>query len=284
MSLPPTPADFEWTTAPWGAALRCVPLAAIAPHLFTTRQLSVAGPEDNAQLAQAVGARSVAMARQVHGRTVVVMRDGEAAPAVTPEADVFVSNNSDVAVAIRVADCVPLLMADRARGVVAAVHAGWRGTAARAAVAALEALEREFGTKPADVVAAIGPSIGPCCYEVGSELVDAFAAAGHERHLIDRWFLAPAPPRGSRERSASAEGFGEARRSAFDFDFDARRRSKLRLDVPGANRDQLLLAGVPEDQIYASGLCTAMHLDVLTSYRAEKEQAARLVGAIRSIA
>lgn len=213
------------------------------------------------------------MARQVHGRGVFVIRNGEAAseppafdvaqareggPYITPEADVFVSNSSDIAVAIRVADCVPLLMADRARGVVAAVHAGWRGTAARAAVAGLEALEREFGTKPADVVAAIGPSIGPCCYEVGSELVDVFAAAGHERYLIDRWFLAPAPPRGSRERP------------------------KLRLDVPGANRDQLLLAGVPDDQIYASGLCTAMHLDVLTSYRAEKDAAGRLAGVIRA--
>jgi hypothetical protein len=149
-------------------------------------------------------------------------------------------------------------MADRHRGVVAAVHAGWRGTAARAAVAALESLEHEFGTKPADIVAAIGPSIGPCCYEVGTELVDAFAAAGHERYLIDRWFLAPAPSRGSHERP------------------------RLRLDVAGANRDQLLLAGVPDEQIHTSGLCTAMHLDVLTSYRAEKEDAGRLAGVIRA--
>ena len=209
-------------------------------------------------LAAAVGAGAVAMAKQVHGRTVVVVRDGDAPPSIAPEADAFVSSSRDVAVAIRVADCVPLLMADRHRGVVAAVHAGWRGTAARAAVAALESLEHEFGTKPADIVAAIGPSIGPCCYEVGTELVDAFAAAGHERYLIDRWFLAPAPSRGSRERP------------------------RLRLDVAGANRDQLLLAGVPDEQIHTSGLCTAMHLDVLTSYRAEKEEAGRLAGVIRA--
>jgi copper oxidase (laccase) domain-containing protein len=88
--------------------------------------------------------------------------------------------------------------------------------------------------------------------------VDAFAAAGHERYLIDRWFLSPAPPRGSRERST------------------------LRLDVAGANRDQLVLAGVPEEQIHSSGLCTAMHLDVLTSYRAEKGNAGRLAGVIRA--
>jgi YfiH family protein len=258
MTLPPIPDAFEWTTESWGAALRCVPLGSIAPHLFTTRQLSLASPEESDRLAAAVGATSVAMAQQVHGRTVVVVRDGDAVPAVAPEADAFVSSSRDVAVAIRVADCVPLLIADRTRGVVAAVHAGWRGTAARAAVAALDALEREFGTRPADVVAAIGPSIGPCCYEVGTELVDAFAAAGHERYLIDRWFLAPAPPRGSRERP------------------------KLRLDVVGANRDQLLLAGVSEEQIYSAGLCTAMHLDVLTSYRAEKDAAGRLVGVIRA--
>jgi polyphenol oxidase len=258
MSLPTIPDAFEWTTEPWGAALRCTPLGAIAPHLFTTRQLSLTSPGDNGVLAAAVGASAVAMAKQVHGRTVVVVRDGDAPPSIAAEADVFVSSSRDVAVAIRVADCVPLLMADRHRGVVAAVHAGWRGTAARAATAALEALEREFGTKPADVVAAIGPSIGPCCYEVGTELVDAFAAAGHERYLIDRWFRAPAPPRGSRERA------------------------KLRLDVAAANRDQLLLAGVPDEQIHTSGLCTATNLDVLTSYRAEKEEAGRLAGVIRA--
>jgi polyphenol oxidase len=258
MSLPSIPDAFEWTTESWGAALRCRPLGAIAPHLFTTRQLSLASPEDSMRLAESVGARTVAMAKQVHGRTVVVVRDGDGLLAAMPEADAFVSSSRDVAVAIRVADCVPVLMADRHRGVVAAVHAGWRGTAARAASAALEALEREFGTTPADLVAAIGPSIGPCCYEVGTELVDAFAAAGHERYLIDRWFLAPAPPRGSRERP------------------------RLRLDVAGANRDQLLLAGVPEDQIFSSGLCTAMHLDVLTSYRAEKVAAVRLAGVIRA--
>ena len=260
MSLPTIPDAFEWTTESWGAALRCTPLGAIAPHLFTTRQLSLASPGDNTVLAAAVGAGAVAMAKQVHGRTVVVVRDGDAPPSIAPEADAFVSSSRDVAVAIRVADCVPLLMADRHRGVVAAVHAGWRGTAARVAVAALESLEHEFGTTPADIVAAIGPSIGPCCYEVGTELVDAFASAGHERYLIDRWFLAPAPPRGSRERP------------------------KLRLDVVAANRDQLLLAGVPDDQIHVSGLCTAMHLDVLTSYRAEKEQAGRLAAVIRASA
>jgi polyphenol oxidase len=210
-------------------------------------------------LAESVGARDVAMVMQVHGSSVLVVRRGTPLPVARPEADVLVSDAPDIAIAIRVADCVPLLMADRSRGVVAAVHAGWRGTAARAALAAIDALRREFGTRPADLIVAIGPSIGACCYEVGTDLVDAFAAAGHERYLIDRWFLSP-PTRGSKERPG------------------------LTLDVARANTDQLILAGVPEDQIYASGLCTAMHLDVLTSYRKEKEKATRMAGVIRAAA
>jgi polyphenol oxidase len=257
MTLPAVPPSFRWTQQSWGAALQCTPLEAIAPHLFTTRQLALTGPDDLRRLAEAVGADEVRMLTQVHGARVEVVRRDQPRPAGRPEADGMISNDPASAIAVRAADCVPLLMADRKTGAVAAVHAGWRGTAARAAVAGLEALSREFGSKPEDVVVAIGPAIGSCCYEVGTELVDAFAAAGHERYLIDRWFLAAAPPRGSRERQP------------------------LRLDVAGANRDQLILAGVPEDQIHLAGLCTAMHLDVLTSYRAEKEKAERIAGVIR---
>ena len=258
MSLPPVPDDFEWSTESWGPGLRCRALSAIAPHVFTTRHIAFTSPADERAVSRAIGAESLALAKQVHGRQVVIVREGALLSTDRPEADAFVSESTTVAVAVRVADCVPLLIADRARGVVAAVHAGWRGTAARVAVAAVDALTREFGSRPADLVAAIGPSIAACCYEVGSELVDAFAAAGHERYLIDRWFVAPPPPRGSHERS------------------------KLRLDVAGSNRDQLVLAGVREEQIYLSGLCTAMHLDVFTSYRAENDKAGRLVAAIRA--
>ena len=257
MSLPELPEPFYWIEAPWGHALRCRALDPIAAHLFGTRQLQLSSGAHVAALAAAVGAATVVQVKQVHGCAHLVVRAGDAASGGEPhEADVIVSNAPGVAVAVRAADCVPLLIADRESGAVAAVHAGWRGTCARAAPAAVSALRAEFGARPENLVAAIGPSIGVCCYEVGPELVDAFAAAGHERHLIQRWFDSTPPPRGSRVRNP------------------------LRLDVPGANRDQLVLAGVPEERIYLSGLCTAMHLDVLTSYRAEKEQAGRLVAAI----
>jgi YfiH family protein len=253
----PVPDAFSWTEESWGAALRCHPLEAIAPHLFTTRQLELSSPAAYRQLAESVGARETVSLTQVHGKAVVVVRREHPSPGSGGKADVLVSDDPAAALVVRAADCVPLLLADTATGAVAAVHAGWRGTAARAAVAAVDALTREFGAKPADLVVAIGPSIGPCCYAVGSELVDAFAAAGHERHLIQRWFATPPPARGSRDKPT------------------------LRLDVAGANRDQLILAGVAEHNIHLSGLCTAMHLDVLTSYRAEKEKAGRIAGVIK---
>jgi hypothetical protein len=260
MSLPSVPGSFRWTEETWGAGLRCVPLEPLAPHVFASRHLAL-DRDGELELGGALGVDAIAMVTQVHGRTVAVVRDGARDGAPVPErkteADALIGNAPGIALAVRTADCVPLLLADRGSEAVAAVHAGWRGTAAGAATEAVAALGREFGTRPADIVAAIGPSIGPCCYEVGSELVDAFAAAGHERHLIARWFPTPPPPRGSRTPSA------------------------LRLDVAGANRDQLLLAGVPEAQIFSCGLCTAMHLDVLTSYRAEGKTAGRIVAAIR---
>jgi YfiH family protein len=262
MTLPPIPDAFRWTSEIWGPGLRCTPLDAIAPHVFTTRQLQLSDADALAELAASVGAGGVVMVNQVHGREVVVVR-AEQVPVRRQDADALVSNATRTAIAVKAADCVPLLMADRRGGAVAAVHAGWRGTAAGVSVAAVEALSREFGSRAEELVVAIGPSIGSCCYEVGTELVDAFAAAGHERYLIDRWFATPPPRRGAFRPTAGGDV------------------PKLRLDVPGANRDQLVLAGVREENIHLAGLCTAEHLDVLTSYRAEREKAGRIAAVIR---
>src|SRR5262249_54447660 len=129
--------------------------------------------------------------RQVHGRDVVVVRAGHATPLrdeASPEADALVSDDPQCAIVVRVADRVPVLLGDRRTGGVGAVHVGGRGTAAGAVPAAIERMRREFGTRAMDLVAAVGPSIGPCCYEVGPELIDAFAAHGHRRERLDRWF------------------------------------------------------------------------------------------------
>jgi polyphenol oxidase len=258
MTLPVVSDPFYWTNESWGPALHCRAIDAIAPGLFTTRTLQLSSASDWSRLAESVNASTIVTLTQVHGNRAVMIRRGHPLPVGQPEADVLVSDHPEVAIAVRAADCVPLLLADARTGAVAAVHAGWRGTAAGAARVAVETLRDQLEVDPAEVTAAIGPSISACCYEVGTELVDAFAAAGHSRDLIDRWFLARPPERGSRERPP------------------------LRLDVAGANRDQLILAGVPEQNIHASGLCTAMHLDVLTSFRAENDKAGRLGGVIRA--
>jgi hypothetical protein len=267
MTLPAVQEPFYWAQSACGTVLRCRPLEAVARHVFTTRELQLSSAGSWERVGEALGVSHVATLHQVHGREVVSTRRGSGGVRESTSGDALVSDDPRAAVAVRAADCAPLLLADSKTGAVAAVHAGWRGTAAGIAGAAVDALVRECGTKPRDLVVAIGPCIGSCCYEVGGELVDAFAAAGHRRHLIDRWFLGPASSRG-RVRPV----------------LDRVERRGLRLDVAMANRDQLILAGVPDAQVHIAGLCTAMHLDVLTSHRAEGGRAGRLAGVIAPLA
>jgi hypothetical protein len=151
---------------------------------------------------------------------------------------------------------------------VAAVHAGWRGTAADAARSAVEALAHHFGSAPEHLVAAIGPSIGPCCYRVGQDVRAAFEAAGARDGSIDAWFSetpAGSALRGVPGTDPSASGGGPA----------------LFLDTWRANADQLRRAGVPAGQIHVSRVCTSCHRDTFHSYRVDGERAGRMVGIIR---
>jgi polyphenol oxidase len=253
MSLPAPASAFRWTDEPWGPMLRCTPLESVARHGFTSKQLGLR-PGDAAPAAWASAAASVgchvsrlARVRQVHGAEVRVVRAQDAA-APAPEADAVVTNAPGIAVAVVAADCVPVLVADPRTGAVAAVHAGWRGTAANAMGAAVTAMTREFGVRADTLVAAIGPSIGLCCYEVGEELLSAFTAAGHAPGDLARWF--------------------------------ARRGRRLRLDLWRANADLLVRAGVPADQVHVAGLCTKTHIDVLESFRVDGVHAGRMAAII----
>jgi YfiH family protein len=131
--------------------------------------------ENLRRIADAVGTRrqSFFSAYQVHGRAVTVV-DSQTKP--RPQCDVLITRSSDQTLLLRYADCTPLLLADPRQRAVAAVHAGWRGSAARAASAAVEAMIEAFGTRPGDLLAGIGPAIGPCCYEVGQDVANAFGA------------------------------------------------------------------------------------------------------------
>jgi YfiH family protein len=112
----------------------------------------------------------MASLRQIHSAVVLV----SAQTGVAGEGDALVTNVPGVPVSVRTADCYPVLLADRKSQAVAAIHAGWRGTAAQIAQAALRAMSESFGTRPADVIAAVGPGIGGCCYEVGLEVAQQF--------------------------------------------------------------------------------------------------------------
>jgi len=255
MFLPPVPDSFKWTTKAGIVALYCQPLAVVASHLFTTRQAQLLTKNDWVQLAAAVGAQEVLQVRQVHGSSVLVVQPERPLPSCASEADVLLSGVPDVSVAVRSADCAPLLIADAGSGAVAAVHAGWRGTAAGAAIAAVESLQRNFSSNPSDLIVAIGPCIGPCCYEVGMDVVNVFQAQQHLYPNVDQWFHKTRPLNTSKQRFS--------------------------LDLVTANCDQLVLAGVPKNQVHITGLCTAMHLDLFPSFRFEKEMARRMAGIIK---
>ena len=253
MTLPRPHATFHWTSEVWGNALRCERLGSVAQHLFTSRQLAL--PADDAWRA-ALGSVNATPDRlmrvkQVHGNVVRVLERGEVSPKAAeerPDGDAIVSNEPGLALAVMVADCVPILLCDPVRGAAAAIHAGWRGTCARVAPAAIDAMQRVFGTRPGDLIAAIGPSVGPDDYRVGESLIAEFANARHPHSDIDRWF--------------------------------ARRGDDLFLDLWAANRQQLMDAGVEPNSISLCGLSTVSHPDVFDSYRVAGDRAGRMAAII----
>jgi len=249
---PAVAAPFLWRESEAGQVLVCGPLEAYARHVFTTRQLrfrdaSIA--EDYERLARALGldsAAGIGRVRQVHGRGVRVLHAGEHADG-DAEADVLVSLDPSRAISVRIADCVPILLAARRAPVVAAVHAGWRGTAAGAARAAVEAVAA-LGVPAGDLVAAMGPSIGPCCYQIDERVRTAFLAMTPD---AAGWMMEDGP-------------------------------GHWKLDLWRANREQLIEAGVPAEAIFAAALCTADHPEVCWSHRRDGAAAGRMVAAVRA--
>ncbi|HEX8968939.1 MAG TPA: peptidoglycan editing factor PgeF [Chloroflexota bacterium] len=130
--------------------------------------------ENLKRVGESVGLRreDLFAAYQVHGRGVTAV-DADSPP--RPRCDVLMTRSRDRALMLRFADCTPVLLADPKRKAVAAVHAGWRGSASRAVTAAVSALVEAYASDPRDLLAGIGPAIGPCCYEVGGDVVAAFA-------------------------------------------------------------------------------------------------------------
>jgi YfiH family protein len=180
------------------------------------------------------GAVRFVTARQVHGCHVSEVMPAGNDPG---EADGLVTQAVGVAVGVLTADCVPILMVAPERRVAAAVHAGWRGTIAGIAAHAVQYLEERFGVDPASVSAALGPSIGGCCYEVD-------AAIGDE--LEERW--------GAMSADVSARQPGQP--------------GKILLDLRCANRDILVREGLAAHRVLAVGPCTRCAVSEYFSHRA----------------
>jgi YfiH family protein len=134
--------------------------------------------ENRRRLLQATRSSALYLAAQVHGARIVQVRAGDDPQVLArQQADGVCSDVAGIAVGVYVADCVPALFADPRTGAFAAVHAGWRGTVAGVLGAAVQALEGAYGSAPADLRVALGPAIGPCCFEVGPEVAAVFEAA-----------------------------------------------------------------------------------------------------------
>jgi hypothetical protein len=273
--LPTPQPPFAWRQSQTGPALVCREVELYARHLFTTRQWALGsepigepsrhdtGWEDVADAVQ-VSSAMLARARQVHGCRVLIAESG---PEPLSAADIIITHDVARAVAVQAADCAPLLIVDRGTGAVAAAHAGWRGMALRVPAATVQALVRTYGSRPSDLIAAVGPSIGACCYEVGQDVRDRFSEGQFDRGQVERWFL---------ERPMSCLRNPPFRHLPRD-----PRPYHWFFDGWTAVREQLNRAGVPAEQIFVAELCTASHPDAFCSFRRDGPPAGRMAGAIR---
>ena len=205
--------------------------------------------------------------RQIHSDLIHVITGPEDKPLV---GDGLVTNVPGIAIGVQTADCFPLLLIDRKNKAVGAFHAGWRGTVQRIAEKGLGLMRREYGTRAEDVVAAIGPGIQACCYEVGEELKANFESQFEYAGELFRDSQESDPVREKYPMlfmNQRAPGHGDL-------------CLKLFLDLREANRRQLMAAGVSEGNITALNDCTSCNPKRFFSYRAERGNTGRMMAVI----
>jgi YfiH family protein len=186
-------------------------------------------------------------------------------------ADALITREPGVLLVVQTADCVPILLADTKTRAVAAVHSGWRGTLRRIVEKTLGRMQIEFGTRPEDVVAAIGPAIGRCCYEVGSDVAREF----HSQFPAAReWFDGPFDSLAAGENDPNWLPWLTMMPPGHQPPTPT-----VQLDLFAANRAILEGAGVNPGRIFSSDFCTACRTDLFFSYRKERATG-RLMAAI----
>jgi YfiH family protein len=222
--------------------------------------------ENRRRFQSALGATDLSLValKQFHSDVVHVF---ETAPAETCKGDASATNRPGLLLSVQTADCVPILLVDPRKRAVAAVHAGWRGTLQRIVTKAIGKMQMEFATRPADLLAALGPAIGGCCYEVGAEVASAYLA---QFPNAAEWFdelRTGDEPNPLQWLSMMPPGHQPPPKN-------------VHLDLRKANRAQLLASGLRAKNIFVSDLCTACRSDLLFSYRKEGAQSGRLLSVI----
>ena len=202
--------------------------------------------------------------KQIHSDVIHLF---DVAPSQSCQGDASVTNRPGLLLGVQTADCVPILLVDPKKRAIAAIHAGWRGTLQRIVVKAIGQLQMHFKSKPGDLFAAIGPSIGGCCYEVGTEVATQFLSQFAEAPEWFHEFRTGDEPNPIQWLNMMPPGHQPPPKNVL-------------LDLRKANRAQLLGAGLRAPNIFVSGLCTACYRDLLFSYRKEGPQSGRMLSVI----
>ena len=208
--------------------------------------------------------------RQFHSTVLVVANREDAARETPLKADGLMTAEPGLLLGVQTADCIPVLVADRKRRAVAAFHAGWRGTVERIVEKGIGRMHLEFGSRPGDLLAAIGPGIGACCYAVGEEVLSSFESQFlYSNDLFREVYETDAvrtkyPMLFLTQRAPGHSPIGPS----------------LHLNLVEANRRQLLAAGLKERSIRVVGGCTSCNTDLFFSYRGSQGRAGRMLSVI----
>ncbi len=208
--------------------------------------------------------------RQFHSNVLVIASAADAQRERACKADALMTDEPGLLLGIMTADCIPILVADRKRRAVAAFHAGWRGTVKRIVETGIGRMRLEFGSRPEDLSAAIGPGIGACCYAVGEEVLSSFESQFAYAGDLVREVYDSDPVRTRypmlflTQRAPGHSSIGPS----------------LHLDLIEANRRQLLAAGLKPRAIHVVGGCTSCQPELFFSHRASQGHAGRMLAVI----
>ena len=228
-----------WSGPPWDSLNFSAQVGDEPRHI--TRNLEVLGTN------LGLDPNRIAFCRQVHGDSVAVL---DTVPREQPSADAVISLRPGLFAGIKTADCLPILVLDPVRRISAAIHAGWKGTLLRITRKVLRLLLEDQGAKVDDLIVALGPAIGPCCYEVDEAVLVPFMKSFPDP---GRFISDPAQPAGPA--------------------FPGPQRK--RLDLARANLQEILAAGVPRKNVFSTGLCTSCDKDLFFSYRRDRGRTGR---------